>query len=136
MLNDGRQPLVLIVEDDPILQQALQKFLEILHFDVITARTADDALDHIHNQRIDAAIVDLCLPQGSGRDIVVSVPAHIPVIIFSGAPEQSCELERLRPRTRLIAKPYSLLLLVETLREMMQLNGQQADGQASDPTNA
>ena len=33
--------------------------------------------------------------------------------------ERVAELERLRPRTRLIEKPYSLVLLVETLEEML-----------------
>ena len=55
----------------------------------------------------------------SGRDVVVSTPADVPVIIFSGVPSESAELERLRPRTRLIEKPYSLVLLVETLEEML-----------------
>ena len=32
---------------------------------------------------------------------------------------EPAELERLRPRTRLIEKPYSLVLLVETLEEML-----------------
>ena len=49
----------------------------------------------------------------------MSAPADIPVIIFSGVPSESAELERLRPRTRLIEKPYSLVLLVETLEEML-----------------
>ena len=66
-----------------------------------------------------AAVVDLRLKHGSGRDVVVSVPADVPVIIFSGVPSESAELERLRPRTRLIEKPYSLVLLVETLEEML-----------------
>jgi len=51
--------------------------------------------------------------------VVVSAPADIPVIIFSGVPSESGELERLRPKTRLIEKPYSLVLLVETLEEML-----------------
>jgi hypothetical protein len=49
----------------------------------------------------------------------VSAPADSPVIIFSGVPSESAELERLRPRTRLIEKPYSLVLLVETLEDML-----------------
>ena len=49
----------------------------------------------------------------------MSTPADVPVIIFSGVPSESAELERLRPRTRLIEKPYSLVLLVETLEEML-----------------
>jgi hypothetical protein len=38
---------------------------------------------------------------------------------FSGVPSESSELERVRPRTRLIEKPYSLVLLIETLEEML-----------------
>jgi hypothetical protein len=38
-------------------------------------------------------------------------------------PSESAELERLRPRTRLIEKPYSLVLLVETLEEMLSESG-------------
>jgi hypothetical protein len=66
-----------------------------------------------------AAVVDLRLRRGSGRDVVIATPADIPVIIFSGVPSESAELERIRPRTRLIEKPYSLVLLVETLEEML-----------------
>jgi hypothetical protein len=47
----------------------------------------------------------------------------MPVIIFSGVPSESAELERLRPRTRLIEKPYSLVLLVETMQEMLAQSG-------------
>jgi hypothetical protein len=50
---------------------------------------------------------------------VVSMPAGTPVFIFTGVPSDSAELERLRPRTRLIQKPYSLTMLVEMLREMI-----------------
>jgi hypothetical protein len=50
---------------------------------------------------------------------VIAAPANIPVLIFSGVPSESAELECLRPLTRLIEKPYSLILLVETLAEML-----------------
>jgi hypothetical protein len=66
-----------------------------------------------------AAIVDLRLARGSGRDVVISMPAGTPVIIFSGVPSESAELERLRPRTRLFQKPYSLTMLIEALNEML-----------------
>jgi hypothetical protein len=51
--------------------------------------------------------------------VVNAAPANIPVLIFSGVPSESAELERDRPLTRLIEKPYSLVLLVETLTEML-----------------
>ena len=112
-------PLVLLVEDDQGVRRPLEKFLQMHDFKVVTAETADDAINAIHQHRPVAAIVDLRLARGSGRDVVISMPAGTPVIIFSGVPSESAELERLRPRTRLVQKPYSLLMLVESLREML-----------------
>ena len=111
--------LVLVVEDDVSVRRPLVKFLEMHGFAVVTAETADEGVDAVRKNRLVAAVVDLRLKKGSGRDVVVSTPADIPVIIFSGVPAESAELERSRARTRLIEKPYSLVLLVETLEEML-----------------
>lgn len=110
---------VLVVEDDAAVRRPLQKFLEIRHFEVARAETADEALDAIREFKPAAAIVDLRLASGSGRDVVASMPPNVPVIIFSGVPTESTGLERSRPHTRLIVKPFSLVLLVETLEEML-----------------
>jgi DNA-binding response OmpR family regulator len=117
MMADGT--LVLLAEDDATVRRPLEKFLELQRFKVVTAETAEAAIEAIHRYRPAAAIVDLRLSQGSGRDVVISMPAGSPVIIFSAVPLESAELERLRPRTRLYQKPYSLLLLVEALRDML-----------------
>jgi DNA-binding response OmpR family regulator len=111
--------LVLVVEDDLSVRRPLVKFIEMHGFSVVTAETADEGLDALRKHRLTAAVVDLRLKRGSGRDVVVAVPSDVPVIIFSGVPSESAELERVRPRTRLIEKPYSLVLLVETLEEML-----------------
>jgi len=114
--------VVLVVEDDVSVRRPLVKFLEMHGFTVTTAETSDEGLDALKKQKFTAAVVDLRLKRGSGRDVVVSAPPEIPVIIFSGVPSESAELERLRPKTRLIEKPYSLVLLVETLEEMLGEN--------------
>jgi len=116
---------VLVVEDDQSVRRPLVKFLEMHGVVVVTAETADEGLGVLRQQRVNAAIVDLRLKGGSGRDVLVSIPADVPVIIFSGVPSESAELERLRPRTRLIEKPYSLVMLVETLQEMLGDKGSQ-----------
>jgi len=110
---------VLVVEDDVSVRRPLVKFLEMHGFAVVTAETADEGLDVLKTQRVVAAVVDLRLKRGSGREVVGAAPDGVPVIIFSGVPSESADLERLRPRTRLIEKPYSLVLLVETLEEML-----------------
>ena len=111
--------LVLVVEDDLSVRRPLVKFLEMHGFAVVTAETSDEGLEALGKNQLVAAVVDLRLKKGSGRDVVMATPAEVPVIIFSGVPSESAELERLRPRTRLIEKPYSLVLLVETLEEML-----------------
>jgi DNA-binding response OmpR family regulator len=111
--------LVLVVEDDLSVRRPLVKFLEMHGFAVVTAETSDEGLEALGKNMLVAAVVDLRLKKGSGRDVVMATPAEVPVIIFSGVPSESAELERLRPRTRLIEKPYSLVLLVETLEEML-----------------
>jgi DNA-binding response OmpR family regulator len=116
---------VLVVEDDQSVRRPLVKFLEMHGFNVVTAESADEGQAVLRQQRVNAAVVDLRLKGGSGRDVLVSIPADVPVIIFSGVPSESAELERLRPRTRLIEKPYSLVMLVETLQEMLGDKGSQ-----------
>ncbi len=111
--------LVLVVEDDVSVRRPLVKFLEMHGFSVVSAETADEGVAALKKHHVIAAIVDLRLRRGSGRDVVTSTPAGVPVIIFPGVPSESAELDPLSPNTRLIEKPYSLVLLVEALEEML-----------------
>jgi DNA-binding response OmpR family regulator len=131
-------PVVLVVEDDTSVRQPLVKFLQMRQYTVVTADTADEGLDAIREHRPAAAIVDLRLRRGSGREVVVSMPPDVPVIIFSGLRSESADLEHLRPHTRLVEKPYSLVMLMDTLEEMLEeatahsrrLSGESGDGAA------
>lgn len=114
------RPLILVVEDDIAVREPLEKFLSLHGFDVATADTADAALAAIRERPPAAAVIDLRLPQGSGREVIQGISPSTPVLIFSAVPDQSANLERLRPNTRLIVKPFSLLMLVETLQKMLQ----------------
>ena len=113
-------PVVLVVEDDQAVRAPLVKFLEMRQFTVVTAETADEGLDAIKKRRPDAAVIDLRLRHGTGREVVVSIPPEIPVIIFSGLRSESADLEHIRPLTRLIEKPYSLVMLVDMLQDMLE----------------
>ena len=102
------------------VRQPLVKFLQMRQYTVVTAETADEGLDAIKTHRPAAAIVDLRLRRGSGREVVVSAPPEIPVIIFSGLRSESADLETIRPNTRLVEKPYSLVMLMDTLEDMLE----------------
>src|SRR5882762_10461178 len=62
--------LVLVVEDDVSVRRPLVKFLEMHGFSVVTAETADEGLEALRLNRLVAAVVDLRLRRGSGRDVV------------------------------------------------------------------
>jgi two-component system response regulator RegA len=111
--------LILVVEDERFLREPLVHLLQLRQYDVISADTAEDALEAVRTHKPDAAIVDLNLKRGSGRDVVVRMPAQTPVIIFSGTIAESGELERIRPLTRLVEKPASLTWLINALDEML-----------------
>ena len=115
----SRAGLVLVVEDERNVREPLAHLLQLRDFEVVTAESVDDALEVLDTRKPDAAIVDLRLRRGSGRDVVSRVPSKIPVIIFSGVASDSGGLERLRPRTRFVEKPCSLTWLVSTLGEML-----------------
>jgi two-component system, OmpR family, KDP operon response regulator KdpE len=125
-------PVVLVVEDDTAVRHPLVRFLQMRQFAVVTAQTAEDGIAAIHRHHPQAAIIDLKLKRGSGRDVVQAMPANVPVIIFSGLRSESGDLEITRPRTRLIEKPYSLITLMDTLEAMIaEARGDGTVGQPS-----
>jgi two-component system response regulator RegA len=117
--TSGETPLILVVEDEDKLREPLAHLLRLRHYEVITADSVESALGLLQANKPDGAIVDLQLKGGSGRDVIVRMPSKAPVIIFSGMRSASGELERLRPRTRLIEKPASLTWLIDALDEML-----------------
>jgi DNA-binding response OmpR family regulator len=120
---DKKHRMVLVVEDNLEVRRPLVKFLEMHGFSVAVAETEEEGLRELETKTFIAAIVDLRLRKGSGREVVTKAPPQMPVLIFSGVPSESNELERVRPLTRLIEKPYSLILLIETLTEMLDESG-------------
>jgi DNA-binding response OmpR family regulator len=119
-VNRESFPLVLVVEDDTAVRRPLVRFLQMRQYNVVTAETADEGLDAIRQHHPDAAIIDLHLKRGSGHEVVVSMPAGVPVIIFSGLRSESADLEATRPHTRLVEKPHSLIGLMDTLEDMLE----------------
>ncbi len=119
--------MILVVEDDLGLREPLEYLLRLRRYEVITADSADGALAALGRRTPDAAIVDLQLRSGSGREVVIRMPSRAPVIIFSGMRSASGGLERLRPRTRLVEKPCSLTWLIDTLDDMLAQAGMLAE---------
>jgi DNA-binding response OmpR family regulator len=115
----GMRGLILVVEDEERLREPIEYLLRLRDFEVVAADTVETALEAIRTRKPDGAIIDLQLKGGTGRDVIVRMPSGAPVIIFSGMRSASGQLERLRPRTRLVEKPASLTWLIDSLDDML-----------------
>jgi DNA-binding NtrC family response regulator len=77
------QTRVLVVDDEPSIRNSLVEFLQDFQFDVLSADSAEGALDLIARLPIDVAVVDIRLPKLDGDSLILQ--AH-----------------RLRPRMRFL----------------------------------
>src|ERR1700761_3378879 len=90
---DGAAPRlcsILIVEDDPRMQKVLQRVFSVEHYEVITAGDGQTGLDLFRTRRPTAVILDLILPEISGRELCQSMKAisnDTPVIVLSAITE-------------------------------------------------
>jgi DNA-binding NtrC family response regulator len=114
-----RSGLVLVVEDERNVREPLAHLLQMRDYEVVSVDSVDAAIEALDTKHPDAAIVDLHLRGGSGREVVEHVPGTVPVIIFSGMRNDSGDIEHQRPQTRFVEKPCSLTWLIETLGEMI-----------------
>ena len=78
--------LALVVDDDRSLRYMVQKSLEAIQLEVITASTAEEGLTLVSNRRPDVVLLDIMLPNRSGMEILQDIQAldrRLPVIFVT-----------------------------------------------------
>lgn len=80
--SDIRGPLVLLVEDDPIQRRLFARIVAPLGVRVVTAGSAEEAIQILHDRQFAVVVVDLGLPGLSGADIVARIRPR--VLLLSG----------------------------------------------------
>ncbi len=87
---------VLIVDDSPVMRLAIQRVIDLscLPLKCVTAQHGSAALSVLKDQQIDLMLVDLNMPEMSGRDLVRHMqqdPAQrqIPFIVISADATQT-----------------------------------------------
>jgi CheY-like chemotaxis protein len=123
---DARSPSgrILLVEDEALLQLFAADLLEELGFKVDTASTATEALNKLRliPGGVDAAIVDIGLPDRQGDALIPELRAlfpSLPVVIASGQDEGALR-ERVKSKTNVsvLPKPYAKDQVEAALREI------------------
>jgi diguanylate cyclase (GGDEF)-like protein len=108
-LHDAK---VMIVDDEPIMMDVVQAFLEEVGYsNFLTTDDSSAALDLILKERPDVLLMDLIMPGKSGFDLLAEIrsePAlrYLPVIVLTAASDSDTKLQALElGATDFLAKP-------------------------------
>jgi CheY-like chemotaxis protein len=120
MMSEAWQRTVLVVEDDPDVQEVVGECLKIHGYNVAQASNGAEALQYLSHLRGDPApsliLLDLMMPTMNGREFLarrVGYPdlAQIPVVVLTAASDPRYELRDLPP-TSVLRKPFDLEVLL------------------------
>jgi CheY-like chemotaxis protein len=113
---------VLVVDDNPLMRELTQRFLEHLGYRARTAETAAEALRLAQAESPALALVDVRLPDQDGPDLLAALRRlpgcdRLPAIAMSGADEADLRSvgRKLGEPTVLMTKPLEL----DTLHELV-----------------
>src|ERR1700722_8871836 len=96
-----RMRRVLIVEDDPVQRDAVQRLLGSHEVETVAAATAAECLLLLKNQTFDCMVLDLSLPDASGYSLLETLSqegaySFPPVIVYTGRDLSGEEEQKLR----------------------------------------
>lgn len=105
-------PQILLIEDDSLIQRALETKLLKHGFEVIACSNGKEGLEQLARLTPDIVLTDLMMPYISGLEIVSHVKANkpgIPVIVFSSMGQEKTVEEAFElGADDYITKPFSL----------------------------
>jgi excisionase family DNA binding protein len=123
----GGQPTVLVVDDDPDLQELFKSFLKKIGFSRIVVGTAKDAIASLRKQKFDLMFLDLQLPDAPGDQVYKTakqIDPDLNVIVITGYPDSEMldRILQISPVT-VLKKP----LKIEQLNQTVKILGHSTD---------
>jgi len=121
-LSKGRKR-ILLVDDEPVIRDLLSQFLVLERYIPLEAGTAEEALEIIDREPLDAVVTDIKLPGMSGTELLAKIKErnlNLPVILITGltglyGPEKALSMGA----DGFFAKPFHNMDLLYTLRRVL-----------------
>lgn len=114
---------ILVVDDEPQIQRFLKPALIAVDYEVIQAATVAEAKRAIATQAPDAVVLDLGLPDGDGKDVIVAVRAFstVPIIVLSARDRESEKIAALDlGADDYVEKPFGIGELLARIRTALR----------------
>src|SRR6476469_1621390 len=80
-------PLLLLIDDEPVIKHAFRKAFHPPEYETLTARTASDGLALLGARKPDVVVLDVNLPDATDLqtfDRIRQLDARIPVLLITG----------------------------------------------------
>jgi CheY-like chemotaxis protein/HAMP domain-containing protein/signal transduction histidine kinase len=92
---------LLVVEDDPMQQNAIISLIGDSDVDIVVAQTGKDALEALRSSRFDCMVLDLTLPDISGFELLDTIGKEeslrdLPIVIYTAKELNRKEVARLK----------------------------------------
>jgi len=127
-VNNVSKPNILVVEDDPDIQQLVTYNLIKAGMHVTCAENGENALSVLDKERVDAIILDLMLPGKNGLEICRILREQkqthfIPIIILTAKSEEDDIVAGLEiGADDYVTKPFSPKVLIARLQVLLRRN--------------
>ena len=114
------QPTVLVVDDDPGLQDLFRTFLKQIGFSRVVVGTAKEAIKSLRKQKFDLMFLDLQLPDAPGDQVYKTakqIDPDLNVIVITGYPDSEIldRILQVSPVT-VLKKPLKIEQLNQTVK--------------------
>ena len=90
---------VLVIDDEPVLQDVLGSLLTGDGFEYLQATTATDGLRVLHEEEVDVVLLDLMLPDRSGLELLPEIREYdpnLPVVVITAYSSVESAIEAMR----------------------------------------
>ncbi len=119
-------PLILVVDDDPSIRQALSRELALAGYDAISAADGSEGKAVFEERRPDLVITDLAMPRADGFALLAAVRRvdATPVLVLSVRGEEEDKVRALDlGADDYVTKPFSLRELLARVRTQLRRGG-------------
>jgi DNA-binding response OmpR family regulator len=121
---------VLVVDDEPIVREVLERYLEREGFEVTTAEDGESALSSFADDRPHLVLLDLMLPRIDGLEVFrrMRASAQTPVIMLTALGEETDRVVGLElGADDYVTKPFSPREVVARVRAVLRRTEHSAD---------
>jgi DNA-binding response OmpR family regulator len=115
--------LILVVEDEEAVQDAIVAALTSSGYSTITAADGEQALEALRAERPDLVLLDLMLPKIDGMDVCTLIREHseVPIVMLTGLAAEDDRVEGLtRGADDYITKPFRARELAARVRAVLR----------------